>query len=165
VKSSLKRRKRKDKPFLLLSGKHRAMNRTPLLALVTLSLCPALSHAEEVAPPTPAAPVTATPVVEKFLSTRGEFTMETLLRDGGLGNAPMTPEARQKLERALQKRNEALRRANARFAEEMQRALAVTDKEFAQRVEEEKDRHEMERIKKYQPMRYDAIMRQRKKKK
>ena len=152
------------KPILLASG---------ICALLSFSF----AHAQTAtpnnlpagAPATPdtaqtaSPPASATASLETLLAAHSEITLDDLLRDSGLTTAKLTPEARTKLERALNERNEDVRRANARVADEMRRALNVSDAQIAKSISEEDERRRMDRMRRFQPKRYEALMREQRK--
>ena len=73
-----------------------------------------------------------------------------------LGIAP-TPEQRRAIEDATRRRNIAIALANAKFSEELGITLKTTDTELATKLQDEKERRRLERMRMYQPSRYQAL--------
>lgn len=80
-----------------------------------------------------------------------------------LGIAP-TPEQFRAISLATQKRNAAISLANQKFSEELGATLKTTDTELATKLQDEKERRRLERIRMYQPSRYQALKNAQKKK-
>ena len=76
---------------------------------------------------------------------------------------PVTPEQRAQLDRAVAQRNLALQAANAQFSAAIFQTLRTNDAELSKTMMDEKERQKLDRIRRFQPSRYDEIMRQKKK--
>jgi hypothetical protein len=112
--------------------------------------------------PTPATAVSVsatsitngTPGAPSWLDERGTITTEQVVTDLGI---TVTPEQRVQIERAVQRRNETLRAANAELSATLSKVLVASDGELAKRVADERERQRINRIRSRQPGRYNGM--------
>jgi hypothetical protein len=89
-----------------------------------------------------------------WLDERGTTTSEEVVQALGVA---VTPEQRAQIEKAVQRRNETLRAANAELSATLSKVLAASDSELAKRVEEQRERQRINRIRSRQPGRYNGM--------
>lgn len=139
----------------------------PLLALTLGLALPAAapSFAQTAVPsleaaPVQTAPVQAAPSIPAWLSERGVTTLDELL---ATANVQATPEQRARLQRALAERNAALLQANARLSQTMRDTFALSTQQLetgaSQAAQDAKERRELDKIRRFQPMRYYEMKR------
>lgn len=106
--------------------------------------------------PANVAPAIAAPSVPTWLNERGITTLDQLL---STANVQATPEQRARLQRALAERNAALLQANARLSQVLRDTLRVSDVQLQQGSADARELRELDKIRRFQPMRYYEMKR------
>jgi Skp family chaperone for outer membrane proteins len=110
--------------------------------------------------PVVAAEVTPTPDSLAWLDERGVVSTDEITKVLG---GKFSPAEREKLDNALAKRNIELQKANVELAATLRELLSADDKQIAKRVEQkanaDKEAEKLALMKRTQPARYQAYMR------
>lgn len=101
-------------------------------------------------------PAITAPSVPTWLNERGITTLDQLL---STANVQAAPEQRARLQRALNERNAALQQANARLSQVLRDTLRVSDVQLQRGSEDARELRELDKIRRFQPMRYYEMKR------
>lgn len=128
------------------------MKKLYLFSILALAPLAQTAQADEIA-------MEKTPA-NSWLEARGTMSATEV---GAALNVELSPAQRAQLEKAVAQRNAALEKINAQFSAQLQTILGADDQKLAEKAvektEAEKAALQLERMRAYQPRRYEALMR------